>query len=198
MVKLDRRLLVDATLIGVVLTLLVAAADGLGVLAPLERWLYDQRAVRCQHWTPPPTNLLVHVDVDDASLDAIGAWPWKRTDVADILDELRLAGPKAVALDVLFSEPQKPEGKVDPDAELAQAIARMGNCVVAASFPFRRQGERPVYSASRDALYADAEQTEEQVVQALRLKGFNEPDLPAKVHEEFQGARREALYQRVR
>ena len=198
MVKLDKRLLIDSTLFGVLITLVVAAADASGLLTPLERWFYDQRALHCQHWTPAPTDRLVHIDIDDASVDAIGAWPWDRADVADIIDEIALAKPGAVALDVLFSEPQRQgAAKVHPDQRLAQAIAGLGNCVVAASFPFRPQQVGPLYVPVRDALAADPELSEAGVVEALRATGFTEPDLAAQVHDEFYSARRNALHLRI-
>src|SRR5687768_16232744 len=103
MLRLDRRLLVNATVVGAALTLLVAAADAVGLLSPLERWLYDERAAYCQRWMPPPTTQLVHVDIEGPSLDAIGRWPWDRADLADLLDEIAAAKPKAVALDLLLS-----------------------------------------------------------------------------------------------
>src|SRR5687767_14106449 len=84
--------------LGVGLTLVVIGLDALDALAPVERWLYDCRAALCQRFTPPPTPDLVHVDIDDTSLEAVGAWPWPRSMLADIIDELRGAGAKAVAL----------------------------------------------------------------------------------------------------
>ena len=188
----------NAALVGVVVTLLVAAAEALGLLAPLERWFYDQRALHCQRWTPAPTTQLVHVDIDGPSLDAVGRWPWDRADLADLLDEIGAAGPKAVALDVLLSEPQKAEaGKAGADERLAAAMKRLGNCVVAASFPFRPEQVGPVYDAVLAELSTDAELAEAEVVEALRRKKIDRPDLPALVHEDFHAARRQALFQRI-
>src|SRR4051794_2910485 len=110
-IRIERRLVVDSTLLGVLLTLLVAAADTAGLLLPLERWFYDQRAAYCQRYMPAPTDRLVHVDVDDAALESIGRWPWHRSILAEVVDEIRLAGPKAVALDVLLPEPEEPESR---------------------------------------------------------------------------------------
>ena len=206
MVKNERRLLIDATLFGALLTMIVAAADALGMLAPLERWFYDQRALLCQRWMPPPTDRLVHVDIDDAAIATIGRWPWDRTDVAEILDELRLAGAKAVALDVTFSEPQPPElvkpNKtvlvVDHDARLARAIDAGGGCVVAATFPFRREGGGPSYDAVKAQLLSDPEQSESQVVAALRAKGHDRPGLEAEVRNTFYEALRAALFEKIK
>ena len=205
MVRPERRLLIDATLFGVLLTLVVGAADAFGLLTPVERFFYDQRAALCQRWMPPPTDRLVHVDIDDGALDAIGHWPWDRTDVADILDELHRAGAKAVALDVLFSEPQAPELvrsnksvlSVDHDARLVDAVARGGNTVVAATFPFRRQEPGPAYAAVKAQLVADPEQTEAQVLEALDGRKLDAPDPAAAVRSVFPAALRDTLYEKI-
>jgi adenylate cyclase len=88
------------------------------------------------------------VDIDEHSLRQIGQWPWPRSVFAEILDRLRDAGAAVVALDVLFSEPDRTSPEMlralltergvdeeeaqrllaampDPDAQLAEAIARM-------------------------------------------------------------------------
>ena len=106
MLRHERRLLIDCLGIGVALTLFVVAADAFGMLHRLDDFLYDLRARTCQRFTPTPTDTLVHVDIDDSALETIGRWPWPRATVAKILDEIRLAAPKAVEMDVLFTEPQ--------------------------------------------------------------------------------------------
>ena len=206
MVKLDRRMFANAALLGVLLTLLVAGADAVGLLTPLERWLYDQRALWCQHWTPPPTDRLVHVDIDDAALDSIGHWPWDRTDVAEILDELRLAGAKAVGLDVLFSEPQRPTlvmtnksiVTIDHDRRLAEAVEALSNCVVAASFPFQRETVDPLYAAVEQALFKNPELDEAQAARAVRPGGRSTPEIDERVRGHFYSALCDALYRRIR
>src|SRR5688572_7107125 len=162
-----RRLAVDSTLFGVMLTLFVAAADLAGLLSPLELWLYDQRALRCQHWTPAPTDRLVHVDIDDDSQTAIGRFPWHRSVLAEIVEEIHRAGAKAIALDLLLSEPQETQWvpvagaapsasgeklskEIDHDAQLAEAMRRAGNVVVAARLPFRHEDVTDVDAAMRE------------------------------------------------
>ena len=107
MLRHERRLLLDSLRIGIALTGLVVACDLAGMLTPAENFFYDLRARLCQHFSPPPTDKLVHVDIDDMALDVMGAFPWPRRKVAQIFDEIRLAGPKAVEADVLFDEPQE-------------------------------------------------------------------------------------------
>src|SRR3954466_5179950 len=106
MLRHERRLLIDCLGVGVALTMLVIAADASGVLEPAENFLYDLRARTCQFFTPPPTDKLVHLDIDDTALDVIGGMPWPRRKVAQLLDEIRIAGPKVVEMDVIYSEPQ--------------------------------------------------------------------------------------------
>jgi diguanylate cyclase (GGDEF)-like protein len=67
------------------------------------------------------------VAIDDASLQALGRWPWPRQRHAELIDVLRSAGTQAVGYNVLFSEPA-----ADPaeDTRLAQAIAAHGQIVL--------------------------------------------------------------------
>lgn len=50
---------------------------------------------------------VVIVDIDDASLKALGQWPWPRTLVADIVTRVMESGAVAVGFDVLFAEPDR-------------------------------------------------------------------------------------------
>lgn len=47
------------------------------------------------------------VDIDEASLSAIGQWPWPRDELARLADRLTDMGAAAVAFDVLFPEPDR-------------------------------------------------------------------------------------------
>ncbi len=70
------------------------------------------------------------VDIDEASLAAVGQWPWPRTTVARLLETLRDQGAAAVAFDVLFAEadqnaPEQFLASLPPEqaALLAEALA---------------------------------------------------------------------------
>ena len=52
------------------------------------------------------------VDIDDKSLEKIGQWPWPRTRIADLVNELTRLGAVVIAFDVVFSEPDR----LNPDA----------------------------------------------------------------------------------
>ena len=66
-----------------------------------------------------PTDIVI-VAIDDTSLAQIGRWPWRRAVHAALLGRLRAAGARAVALDIVFSEPD-PVSPQD-DALLAAAL----------------------------------------------------------------------------
>ena len=106
MTRSERRLLVDTSVLGVLLTVLAVAMGWAGGLAATERFFYDLRARDCRFFTPPPTDKVGHLDIDDRTLEVMGAWPWPRSRLAEIVDEISLAGTKALAMDVIFSEPQ--------------------------------------------------------------------------------------------
>jgi adenylate cyclase len=92
------------------------------------------------------------VDLDDESLARLGQWPWPRTRVAELVSRLKQAGAAAIALDIVFSEPDRtsprqivelwpvtPETETlrqtisalpDHDEVFAQAIGKAANVVV--------------------------------------------------------------------
>lgn len=50
---------------------------------------------------------VVIVDIDDASLQAFGQWPWPRTLVATLVEKLQAAGSIAIGFDIIMSEPDR-------------------------------------------------------------------------------------------
>src|ERR1044071_6640352 len=113
MTRIQRRLLIDTSVIGIALTLFVVIRDyTTHTLQPLEDWFYDRRARLCQYFTPPPTDKLIHVDIDDAALAVIGQWPWPRAQFAELIEELDRAGAKAISMDIIFSEPSNPSPRI--------------------------------------------------------------------------------------
>ncbi|MET0380628.1 MAG: adenylate/guanylate cyclase domain-containing protein [Methyloceanibacter sp.] len=47
------------------------------------------------------------VDIDEASLKAVGQWPWPRTVLADLVDKLVAGGAAAIGFDIVFPEPDR-------------------------------------------------------------------------------------------
>jgi CHASE2 domain-containing sensor protein/signal transduction histidine kinase len=109
-----RGVLAQWTVLLLVLLGLLAAIDRGELLWRLDHALYDA-ALR---GGPAPRDIVI-VAIDDASLAAIGRWPWPRATHARLLERLRAAGVRGVALDVIFTEAEPGGG----DAQLARALA---------------------------------------------------------------------------
>ncbi len=75
-------------------------------IAKLRLSIFDsyQRALPHTSHSDEPVRV---VDVDEASLQKIGQWPWPRTRLAEIIDNLRRAGAATVALDIILAEPDR-------------------------------------------------------------------------------------------
>jgi CHASE2 domain len=55
---------------------------------------------------PAPSDLkVIVVDIDRASIDALGTWPWPRETMARLVEAVAAGRPAAIAIDVLFAEP---------------------------------------------------------------------------------------------
>jgi adenylate cyclase len=80
----------------------------------LDRLVYDSR-LRYQQAQVDDT--IVIVDIDEKSLADQGRWPWSRS-VMSVLIE-RLAGAKAVALDIVFAEKE-----LEPNLELLERLQK--------------------------------------------------------------------------
>src|SRR3989442_3254515 len=79
---------------------------------------------------PPPDDIII-VAIDDPSLQRIGNWPWPRSVMAEVIDKLSGAKPRAVGLDVIYAEPSD----LSKDQRLAEAIKRNGRVILPAQLP---------------------------------------------------------------
>lgn len=117
-------------------TLVALGLWRVGALDAMEGFLVDQRFIHATRSAPPITNRIVHLDIDKASIDKEGRWPWNREKLALVIDALHEAGAKAIVLDLLLSDPQEQRRTlrtgeiVDDDALLAAAFARAGTVVL--------------------------------------------------------------------
>jgi class 3 adenylate cyclase/CHASE2 domain-containing sensor protein len=211
-----RKRLLSIGTIGTLLTLLVMLTDALGGLDIPEQQLHDLRARKCQRYTPPPTDRIAHVDIDDGALDQVGRWPWSRTRMAELVDEMNVAGARLIVLDVLFSEPTpKPgadqsfgtpaepatapvAGYVDPDERLAESFRRGKNVVVAASLTFQPpENINAADIAAVKALTEDLELQPQEVVNRLAERGMRDTDTQIRVLRSFPSLRGEAMRRRI-
>ncbi|MBA3632146.1 MAG: CHASE2 domain-containing protein [Acidobacteria bacterium] len=74
---------------------------------------------------PAPDDIVI-VAIDDQSLQKIGKYPWARSVIANGLDKITEAKPKAVGIDVIYAE----ESDAEDDEKLAQSIRKNGRVVL--------------------------------------------------------------------
>jgi adenylate cyclase len=126
----------------------------------------------------PASGRIAIVDLDEASLERLGQWPWPRYRIARLLERIREDGATAVGLDIVFAEPDRvsllslsgeilrdlgtridlagsPREALDTDRKLAATLAE-GPFVLGYQFDFERtRGNgcvlHPLHEAIRDA-----------------------------------------------
>jgi adenylate cyclase len=154
--------------IAVLLGLAMASlGSALVVLDPLAlQALRHQGFDQYQRWQPREYERLPVriIDIDEASLEKIGQWPWPRTQLAQLVEQLGSQGVTAIGFDVLFAEPDRTSpgrasadwplsagakamlaGLPDQDTVFAQAIARHN---VVLGFSVRRGDTSPKEQAA--------------------------------------------------
>ena len=77
---------------------------------------------------PDPALPVRIVDIDEASLEKIGQWPWPRSEIAHIVERLAEAGAKTIAIDLILSEPDR----LSPAALARQVESRQDLAPIAA------------------------------------------------------------------
>jgi CHASE2 domain-containing sensor protein/signal transduction histidine kinase len=115
-VNLRRRLAAEWLAIGLFATCLLVASLFWRGTAAFDHLLYDQLSAAQR---PPADNDILIVAIDDTSLTALGKWPWDREIHARLLSKLQQKKPRAIAFDILLSEPGAP----DSDQRLAAALS---------------------------------------------------------------------------
>ena len=110
--------------VGLLLTLIFCFlyAFNFGPLKSLEFVAYDT-AVSASRM--PADDRIVILDVDDASIEHIGRWPWSRTVIADVLSKLSDVEARLIGVDIFFNEKQKADEK-DVSHQLALLLRQQG------------------------------------------------------------------------
>jgi adenylate cyclase len=77
-----------------------------GLLQSLRALAFDayQRLAPAPQWADSPVRV---VAIDENSLQQLGQWPWPRSTVAQLTENLGAAGAAAVVFDVMFAEPDR-------------------------------------------------------------------------------------------
>lgn len=96
-----RRTIIAAVLIGALVGVLLSVVGG----EFQRRLVFDS----WQNWAPRSASSddVVVVMIDDASVAAKGEWPWRRTDIADLVSIIAQAKPAAIGVDIFFTEPDR-------------------------------------------------------------------------------------------
>jgi adenylate cyclase len=125
--RVPRHPLAVTVALGLASSLVVLGLVATGVMAPVEEVAVDL-LVRLRGERPVDPRIVV-VDIDSASVDRLGRWPWPRTVLADLTDRLAAAGARVVAFDVVLSEPSRSPHEAE-DAELARSIGNADNVLL--------------------------------------------------------------------
>ncbi|VAW03053.1 Signal transduction histidine kinase [hydrothermal vent metagenome] len=125
--KLRRRLGLEWAGVALFASLIIVALSWWNSLSSFDNLVYDQ--VSDMNRPAPPTDILI-VAVDEDSLSQYGKWPWSRTRHIELFDQIAEAKPRAIAFDILMSEP----GDTQTDQDLAEAMARNINLYVPLHF----------------------------------------------------------------
>ncbi|MFH1419507.1 MAG: CHASE2 domain-containing protein [Planctomycetota bacterium] len=164
----------------------------------IELSLFDQRVRLCNNLKPDAP--IVHVDIDDGALDEVGRWPWRRSQLAEIIRTLDEFGAKSIVVDLLLSEYEEPfidhprygpfsdvepdvqivgelseENDVFGDLELAAAIRSAGNVYLASQFNILPPGVPDPFERRLRAWWKpDQNNTPNDVIDAFELRDTRE------------------------
>jgi adenylate cyclase len=105
--------------------LFVAASVGGPVFDRLSLLIFDEYQ-RLKPREPAGAPILV-VDIDEASLEQYGQWPWPRSQLAVLVDRLGQLGAAAIGFDMAFSEPDR--------TSLGGTLADLRNAGAEINFP---------------------------------------------------------------
>ena len=151
------------------------------ILAALALFLIDSKLLRlvelktldlrmASRGVVTPGGETVIAAIDEKSVSELGRWPWPRTTIARLVDQLKKGGAKAVGFDIVFSEPDdstnlktldalaaemkkngifdanvmnllaREKRAADTDAILAASFQKAGNITLGYFFHFPRKG----------------------------------------------------------
>lgn len=140
----------DRIILAVVLLIITHFLASSDVLWRLDQVLFDAQ----QHtWARPAPDDVVIVEIEASSLAKLGQWPWSRSTHAQLIDRLTESGARAIALDIIFSEPETHNPVADQT--LAAAIKRSGRVILPVYMEESRSGGLP-FEALPLPLLADA------------------------------------------
>lgn len=139
-----------ALLSGLALTLLflVFVFVRVPLLETIESKLYD--VLLSVKSDSTPADEIVIVDIDNASIEKMGRWPWPRSLMARVIEIINNGQPRLIGLNIIFSEPQESDG-----LQALMEIARTFPQVVPEATPQSRERFMESIEAARRHLDHD-------------------------------------------
>lgn len=154
-----RRRTVGATVLaGLVVTAGKLVADtlaGTSAVGPVDALAYAAKS-KLRGARPFPAEVVV-VAVDEASIRALGRFPWPRSVFARLTDKLAGAGAQAVGFDIVFAEPEGRPELARLESEVRAARGALGTGASPAALDrLDRAAQALAVAAGGDAAFADA------------------------------------------
>ena len=110
-----------------------------GLIQDTSNWLHQRQA----------SSNIVIIAIDDASIAAIGRWPWRRALHAAVLEHVAKGSPRAIGMDVVFSEEDL--DYPGDDLLLQRALQHSGNVVLPITRNAQGQSMPPLQSFAQAA-----------------------------------------------
>ena len=120
--------------------------SGPGQLARLNGIIQDTSA--WLHQRPASPDIVI-VAIDDDSIDSIGRWPWRRALHAAVLERITQGQPRAIGMDVVFSE--EDWDYPGDDLLLQRALQKSGNVVLPVTRAAQSAATTPLQSLASEA-----------------------------------------------
>jgi len=113
---------------------------------------------------------IVHIDIDDASIERIGKWPWDRRRYAQAVDVLSECGATAIIMDIEISEP----ASVDIMSEQGET-ERLLSCLKSAKRAAQTGGENepsiPSTLSAAEEIITDLQRQDRQLAASFARSG---------------------------
>ncbi|ACY31575.1 CHASE2 domain-containing protein [Comamonas thiooxydans] len=110
-----------------------------GIIQDTSAWLHQR----------PASPDVVIVAIDDDSIDSIGRWPWRRALHAAVLERITQGQPRAIGMDVVFSE--EDWDYPGDDLLLQRALQKSGNVVLPVTRAAQSAATTPLQSLASEA-----------------------------------------------
>ncbi|WP_354677699.1 CHASE2 domain-containing protein [Cupriavidus plantarum] len=114
---------------------------------------------------------IVMVLIDDDSLKEIGRWPWRRSQIAKLVDKIADSSPSVLGLDIVFAEPD--HSHPEDDGALARSLARAPRIVIPALPQATESGLRfryPISELPAEVGHVNVRPDSDGVVRRLNLR----------------------------